>query len=475
MGRKRKAAPEMYWHKRAGQWVVKFGGQMVYLGKDEAAARERYKKELAAHLLGSEPAAPKTTTAPAKPKEAAPTVAAVLRAYAEARGSKVSPKQRARFRAALRAAVELYAELPAGHFTQEHLERVRDALLARDHKKNASLTRRLAELLANGPRPSKEVEAVLKAEGFNLPSVQKSRRTLGVVPKKVGKTWQMSLPPGGPPVPAEKRRLSRVYVNALVRVVQTAWKWAAGRRLVSEACARELGTLQPLARGEGGEEVPPVPPVEDATVLATLPHLGRVVRAMVEVELHSGARPGEVVVMRRRDISTSPAEKILVPGTRQHVAAVTTNGVTVWVYVPHSHKTLKREKVRIVCLGPKAQAVLAPFLVGRDPEAFLFSPAEADAEYREGSGKKQRAGSNRKPRARYTTDSYGQAVARGARRAKQPHWSPNQLRHRAATVIAAEHGQEGAQAVLGHSTPDMTSHYIANLVTKAAAVAAADG
>ena len=38
-------------------------------------------------------------------------------------------------------------------------------------------------------------------------------------------------------------------------------------------------------------------------------------------------------------------------------------------------------------------------------------------------------------------------------------WSPNQLRHSCATRLRAEFDLEAAQAVLGHSTPNMTLTY----------------
>jgi site-specific recombinase XerC len=40
-----------------------------------------------------------------------------------------------------------------------------------------------------------------------------------------------------------------------------------------------------------------------------------------------------------------------------------------------------------------------------------------------------------------------------------PHWSPNQLRHSAATEIGRQFGLEAAQVVLGHSRADVTQVY----------------
>jgi hypothetical protein len=71
-------------------------------------------------------------------------------------------------------------------------------------------------------------------------------------------------------------------------------------------------------------------------------------------------RPGEVVIMRGCDLNTAGR---------------------VWEYTPQSHKTDWREddRGRLICIGPRAQAILRPWL-NRDLDAYLFSPREAVAE-----------------------------------------------------------------------------------------------
>src|SRR5262245_6271529 len=77
---------------------------------------------------------------------------------------------------------------------------------------------------------------------------------------------------------------------------------------------------------------------------------------MVELQRLTGMRPGEVRSLRPIDVERSE---------------------NVWLYRPSRHKTQWRGKERVVAIGPKAQAVLAPFLDGRAPESFAFSPGEA--------------------------------------------------------------------------------------------------
>src|SRR5262249_50157856 len=101
----------------------------------------------------------------------------------------------------------------------------------------------------------------------------------------------------------------------------------------------------------------PVQPVPEAHVEAAKRFMPPPVRAMVELQMLTGMRPGEVCIMRGCDLET---------------------GGHVWLYRPQSHKTEHHGKVREVFLGPKAQAVLRPWLK-LDLQAYLFNPAEAES------------------------------------------------------------------------------------------------
>ena len=76
------------------------------------------------------------------------------------------------------------------------------------------------------------------------------------------------------------------------------------------------------------------------------------------VQLVTGMRPGEVVLMRACDIDMS--------------------GKT-WEYRPESHKTEHHGIERVIFLGPRAQTIARPFLK-RDLQAHLFSPKDALAD-----------------------------------------------------------------------------------------------
>jgi integrase len=175
---------------------------------------------------------------------------------------------------------------------------------------------------------------------------------------------------------------------------------------------------------------------------------------MVRVQQFTGMRPGEVCALLGCEISRTPAERIQVPDGPT-IAAVAVGGVSIWLAAPGAHKTSWKGKVRIIAIGPLAQAELQPYL-GRPADVAVFSPA----------------GLPRCRRDFFTTDRYDTLLTRACRAAGVPHWSPNQLRHHAGDMAANAFDQHHAQAVLGHSTPSTTSTYIDALIQKAAAVAA---
>ena len=177
--------------------------------------------------------------------------------------------------------------------------------------------------------------------------------------------------------------------------------------------------------------------------------------AMIDLQRHSGMRPGEVTIMRTCDIDQT--------------------GET-WCYTPSTHKTEHHGRQRPIYLGPRTQEVLRPFLQPEDPQAFLFQPRVATTVGRSRKHavikepRRQRAKTTRKVTDHYTASTYGRAVARAIYRVNLdrteqalpliPHWHPHRLRHSAATRIARAVGQEISRVVLGHSSPVITANYI---------------
>ncbi len=280
--------------------------------------------------------------------------------------------------------------------------------------------------------------------------------------------------------------MSRRTVNAQVNRVRRVWKWAVGESILRPEVLVALSAVAPLREGRTtAREKPPVGPVAEEIVTATLPHLNATVRAMVQLQLFTGMRPNEVVQLRPADVDTT---------------------ADVWLYKPTSHKNQHHGRQRVIPIGPKAQHVLRPFLP-RDPQSHCFSPQEVLADLRE----RQRAERKKRPvngggnRARpkevpavvpselYDVASYRRAITRAcdlafppptplAKRAdetesawwhrltpneqvrvktwrKANRWAPNQLRHTAATTFRRTAGIEAARTVLGHSKLSTTEVY----------------
>jgi integrase len=280
--------------------------------------------------------------------------------------------------------------------------------------------------------------------------------------------------------------VARNTINKRIRRIIKVWKWGAENELVPAMCFEQLQCVEGLRKGRTkARETVKIKPVAEKVIKDTLPHLLPVVAAMVRVQLETAMRPGEVVIMRLQDLDTSGE---------------------LWTYRPATHKNDWREQDRVIVIGPKAQAMLRPWLeatVG-DPTEYLFQPREArqlqDRGRSEGRRTKlwpshervrfsrRKAKPSREPRLHYTADTYGRAIARACERAfpfpfpetvtednrekwaalhqeeikawhKKHRWHPNQLRHTKATEIRRECGRDHARAVLGDTSPAITDVY----------------
>jgi integrase len=301
-----------------------------------------------------------------------------------------------------------------------------------------------------------------------------------------------------------RRPWSRKYINQQVRRVCSLFRWAASHELVPASVYQQLKTLEPLKRGRSAaRETEPVRAVDESIVRGIESFVSRQVWALVELQLYTGARCGELFRLRKKDLDRSPSPAGAGGESR------------VWTYSPDAHKNAHRGHRRTIYFGPKAQAVLKRFW-DRPDDAFFFSPAEAETDRRRRMHEARETpmscgnvpGSNRVPDAErvagehYTTDTYRRAIARGCEAAfpcpphlarqrlrgkghkartgrretagewatrlgpegrteraawrKKHHWHPHQLRHTAATLIRREFGLEAAQLALGHCSALVT-------------------
>lgn len=234
----------------------------------------------------------------------------------------------------------------------------------------------------------------------------------------------------------------RRSINRHVFRIRKIFRWGVSQELVPPGVLTALDALDSLRAGRSGAaESDPVLPVPQADIDAALPRLTPPVRAMVEFQLLTGARPSEVRIMKAGDVDRSG---------------------DVWTYSPGRHKTKHHGKGRMIFIGPKAQELLLPFLL-RPADAFVFSPIEGRgafvaSKYRDGAVVSVRnAGQGRKP---YSLHGYTSSIRHACKAAGVPVWTPGRLRHNAATVIRQKCGDiDAARVVLGHSEASTTTIY----------------
>jgi integrase len=272
---------------------------------------------------------------------------------------------------------------------------------------------------------------------------------------------------------AEDKALCRGVINQRVGRIVRMFKWGVSKEMVPESTWNQLTTVRGLEKGRTeARETEDVRPVAEAHVAAVLPYLLPPVRAMIELQLVTGMRPGEACAMRACDIDMTG---------------------DVWLYRPAHHKTRHKGKDRVVALGPRAQEIVRRSLK-LDTRAFLFSPKDAmEHRWREARSKRkskvqpsQVCRKRKRPKAqpgdRYRAVSYAQAVRRAILAANTaacdsckplkpsercdackasavPHWHPHQLRHTHATEVRRLFGLEAAQVALGHSQAAITEVY----------------
>lgn len=289
--------------------------------------------------------------------------------------------------------------------------------------------------------------------------------------------------------------LSRGVINSRIGKIKRVFRWAVSEELAPASLMHALSSVMGLQKGRTkAREAAPVRPVEDEVVEATIPHLPPVVADMVRFQRLTGSRPQDVCNLRPCDVDRTS---------------------DVWLYSPESHKTEHHGRSRIIAIGPKAQDVLRPYLL-REATAYCFSPGDSERKRKEALRAKRQSkvqpsqqhrskrAAQRKPGSRYTTQSYLYAVTRACERAFPPPsplakrcdetiaawksrltakqlaalkawhaehgWSPNQLRHTAATEIRSKFGLEACQVVLGHANADVSQVYAERDLSKAAEI-----
>ncbi len=206
---------------------------------------------------------------------------------------------------------------------------------------------------------------------------------------------------------------TRSSVNKAVGLIRRCFTWCASEEYCRPEIAMGLRTVSALKEGRSdAREKPPIGPVDDARIEATLPHLTPTMADALRFMRSTGCRPGEVCTMKVNEIDRSNPD--------------------CWWYRPTSHKCSHKQRGRMIPLGAKPQDVVRPRLVkaGAGGRVFPITPA-----------------------------ALRRTVHRACEKAGIPVWAPNQIRHTVGTEARARHGIETARCLLGHATADMTLTY----------------
>lgn len=252
----------------------------------------------------------------------------------------------------------------------------------------------------------------------------------------------------------------RTLINKRVSIIKRMFKWAVSEQVVSPVILHGLQSVVGLKRGRSkAKEKQRILPVDEKYVRMVLPFTTKVVASMIELQLITGMRPGEVLILRPCDIDRSGE---------------------IWHYYPYKYKTQHLEDPtlrRIISIGPKGQEILRPFLL-RQEDAYCFTPEESEKDRRIKLSKLRKTpiscgnkpGNNIKenpickPGQAYDSASYGKAIKYAIKAARKaglniPNWTAYQLRHTAATKVRKAFGYESAGATLGHTNMSATAIY----------------
>ncbi|MBN1456569.1 MAG: site-specific integrase [Sedimentisphaerales bacterium] len=264
-----------------------------------------------------------------------------------------------------------------------------------------------------------------------------------------------------------KRTVKKVKVNRYclktlnkkIGIIKTMFKWAVEEELIHASTYHALQAVRSLKPGQSDlEDNPAVEPVEKEHMKAVLPYTTAIIADMIRLQFLTGMRSIELTGMRPCNIEKDSKAGVW------------------WYNVPQIYNKNARhgkKHKRVVPIGPKAQQILAKYLL-RNTESFCFSPKESEEQRLVALHKKRKTPMvfGNKPKEirlehidqKYNSASYGKAIKRAIKAAQKaglevPYWTPHQLRHSAATIIANEFNLDTARSVLGHKSLNVTKIY----------------
>jgi integrase len=271
------------------------------------------------------------------------------------------------------------------------------------------------------------------------------------------------------PSPRTNQLPSRQYVNKITDYMKAIFRWGASERdFLPSTVWWEMKTVKSLKHGQGNRETETRENVLDEVIERTLPHLTPTLRAMVLVQRAIGCRPSEVCNMKAGDLDYSQVEK---------------KGSV--LYVLKKHKTIRYGKLKAIPIIAEDEFIyVRPYLEGKKPDDYVFSPKQHLQELRERAATKRKSkvtpsqlqrktekAKNPKEKINeyWLSRNYYHAISNAIKTANKklppdeqiPHWYPYNLRHSFVTEVFenTDGDIEVARACVGQKSIKTTRDY----------------
>ncbi len=249
----------------------------------------------------------------------------------------------------------------------------------------------------------------------------------------------------------------RNSVNASIGRIRRMFRFGVANEIVPVEVLTRLEAVSPLLAGRTeARDLPPRHAVDQADIDAVREHVSPLVRDLMDVQVLTGSRSGELLAM---------------------TTAMLDRTGSVWKAALADHKCQHHGQSRTLHFGPKAQLILAKYL-SADPAKQLFGMTRCAYCRAITRGCEVAFGmpdNLRKISKKLSAAEQAECRRHAAEWRAEHCWSPHWLRHTAATRIREQLGIENVQSLLGHSTAEMSRHYSAKMDSLATSTAAACG
>lgn len=226
------------------------------------------------------------------------------------------------------------------------------------------------------------------------------------------------------------QRWNIATIRQLLSTVRAVWEWGViwGRTTPEQVI--EFKVVKNPTHGEARDRRIVKPAPRDA-LEKLLPHVSPPVAGLLRLIATTGMRPSEAIALTPSQVTRGGAADV--PGRGMEDLG------DIWMVTFAVHKTARKTGAKYILLTAEARAILEPLWDLREPGEPFFHPR-----------------TRKKP---YSVGGLRNAMKQACKLAGIPYIHPYRFRHLRAVLIDEQHGRETAQAVLGHTSQHMTSHY----------------